>query len=192
MWSCGQQVPARLRPVGLGCEHGDTATHLPRAKMTDRHEWAWLSSSAGTLRRGNRGAALHKPLLLALATSRQPRWHRFIDLEADLAELLILFGGVTRAEPHRPFWHLQNDDGLWVVRLAQPDDLDYGANGRQPTRTSLRKSFATSGLGDRVWALVQADREKALSLISAAALDDRTSKRLEKHLKTHLSGSLQI
>lgn len=146
--------------------------------MTGAGDWEWLRERVGGLRRGDGGTALHKPLLLALAVSKSSRWHRFVDVEGDLADLLARFGDTARPEPHLPFWHLKNDDGIWEVRLTDPDDLVYRSGKRRPTRTSLRQSHATAGLGSRVWGIVEHDRDRALKVITSAYFDETTAEEI--------------
>jgi len=89
------------------------------------------------------GPALKKPLLLLLLVSRYAKGEikknefRFADIEADLAELIVQFGGKpTDSGPksEQPFFYLKSD-GFWILHL--PAKAPEAARGR-PVISVLR------------------------------------------------------
>lgn len=104
----------------------------------------WLGRVEG-IRRWSRGGerAPHKPLLLLLALGRLQRDGddalRFVDVEADLSQLLREFGPPRTTSPGYPFHHLTND-GLWTVTTKD------GEGSPGSGLTELRNSGATGRL----------------------------------------------
>lgn len=104
----------------------------------------WLER-VESIRRWSRGGerAPHKPLLLLLALGRLQRGGddalRFVDIEADLGQLLREFGPPRPTSPGYPFHHLTND-GLWVVTTKD------GRSSPGSGLTDLRTSGATGQL----------------------------------------------
>ena len=104
----------------------------------------WLGRVEG-IRRWSRGGerAPHKPLLLLLALGHLQRDGdhalRFVDIEADLGQLLREFGPPRATSPGYPFHHLTND-GLWIVTTKD------GAGSPGSGLTDLRTAQASGRL----------------------------------------------
>lgn len=114
--------------------------------MTARYGDAvdWLGR-VENIRRWSRGGerAPHKPLLLLLALGRLHHGDndalRFVDIEADLGQLLGEFGPPRSTSPGYPFHHLTKD-GLWIVTTED------GEGSPGSSLTGLRTSGAAGRL----------------------------------------------
>ena len=103
--------------------------------------------------------APYKPLLLAWSIARCLRGlERLVPFglaESEIVALLDAFG------PHRknrrgasfPFWHLQNDEGIWEIDSPNRELLDK----RQPTPRQLRAFGVRAGLSADDYALFRAN-----------------------------------
>jgi putative restriction endonuclease len=115
----------------------------------------WLGRVEG-IRRWSRGGerAPHKPLLLLLALGRLQHDGddalRFVDVEADLSQLLREFGPPRTTSPGYPFHHLTND-GLWVVTTRD------GEGSPGPGLTDLRSSGAAGRLAPEFASALRSD-----------------------------------
>lgn len=106
-------------------------------------------------RRGQR--APHKPLLVLLALGKaldgHNRWLAYRKVEPTLRQLLEEFGRPrTRQKPDQPYWRLQNDDGLWVVRDAPSFRLQKDGS---PGALELRRQDAHAGFSEEVGRLLE-------------------------------------
>lgn len=90
--------------------------------------------------------AVHKPLLILIALARvaagAPRLISFPEVEAQLKELLLRYGGVAQATASYPFWRLQND-GVWEVQGAET--LPSRDGNTDPPESVLRERRVAAG-----------------------------------------------